>query len=516
MWVALSSYWMVGFGFAVNIVMTRLLAPEVFGVVALASFWAQLFRIQPKLGLGYAFAQHKETTGKAVGTYVSLEASSALAGVVLSLIAMPVLIAVGYSGTIVTLMAVLAFAAALETGAGIAATLLDRELQFRQASMLQSIAFSLSYVPAVWLAVTGGGVWSLVAQTVTYNFLFLIAIWFAAHRQLPQVWRLEWRFDYGYARRFLRFGITVGLGLMAGMLLTQLDNFLIGTFVGLTMLGFYDRAYRTAQWPSTLLNAAVGRAAFYTYARLQNDPARLHKSVTMVLWIISGLALPLALSVFVTAPDLLRLLYGDRWLPAAPFLRVLVLVSVVRPLWENAGTLFVAVGKPHLTLRLTLMQAAVLAAAGLPLTLVFGAGGTVAAVALAFLIGVILSYREVNSQLSLDLVGSLGGPLLAAALTIAGYVILNQLLGLTTSPFWHVSWLKRPTRLSLSMRWLICCSREALASGCNTCGAWRCGGPEVAQCESSTLFRATGPALAELRFSRPSLFVGWLAPTMSA
>ena len=216
---------------------------------------------------------------------------------------------------------------------------------------------------------------------------------------------------------------------MAGMLLTQLDNFLIGTFVGLTMLGFYDRAYRTAQWPSTLLNAAVGRAAFYTYARLQNDPARLHKSVTMVLWIISGLALPLALSVFVTAPDLLRLLYGDRWLPAAPFLRVLVLVSVVRPLWENAGTLFVAVGKPHLTLRLTLMQAAVLAAAGLPLTLVFGAGGTVAAVALAFLVGVILSYREVNSQLSLDLVGSFGGPLLAAALTIAGYVVLNQLLG---------------------------------------------------------------------------------------
>jgi O-antigen/teichoic acid export membrane protein len=313
-------------------------------------------------------------------------------------------------------------------------TFLEKEMRFAPTSLIQSVVFPLSYLPAFWLAVQDRGVWALVAQNVTYNLLFVVGTWWTVRWRMPQLWQVRWQFDAGLARQFIRFGLTVGLMLLAGLLLTQLDNFMIGTFVGITVLGFYDRAYRTAQWPATLLSSLISRAAFYTYARLQGDLARLQKTVTMMLWIITTLALPLALVIFITAPDLIRLLYGDRWLPSTLFLRILVVYAVMRPLWENAGSLFIAIGKPVLTTRFTFIQALVLAVAGLPLTILWGALGTCVAVGMAFVTGLVLTYRQLAREIPVRVLQTLGWPAAIAAVVVFGYWVLNPLVGLNDFP----------------------------------------------------------------------------------
>lgn len=430
LWVVASSYWTIGVGFIATVVITRLLEPEAFGIFALATFFVQLLRLQPKFGLGYAFAQHKDTTGKEIGTYCALELAAASASFLLSLVALPILSRLGYSGTLVQVSAVLAFAVAMEGIAGIGSTLLDKQLHFRQLSFVQSLVFPVSYVPALWLALNSAGVWSLVAQNLTYNALLLIGVWWIVRRHLPKVSLGRGHFDAALARRFLAFGMTVGLGLLAAMLLTQLDNFLIGTLVSVSVLGFYDRAYRTAQWPSTLLNSLISRAAYFTYAKLQDDLARLQKTVTMILWLITSLALPLALVIFIAAPDLLVLLYGEKWLPSALFLRILVTYSVLRPLWDNAGAMFLAVGKPRFVATLAVVQALILAISGIPLTLLWGAVGTCIAVGLAFAVGIVTMYRNLGREVPIKLGGVLGAPAVVAVATLLGYLALSRMVAL--------------------------------------------------------------------------------------
>ncbi len=435
-WVALSSYWNIGFGFVANIILTRLLSPEAFGTFALAMFFAQLLRLEPKLGLGYAFGQYKETTGEAVATYALLDIGAGLSGLVLFLLVAPLLGFLGYSSLVVVVGAALAAVAMVEGIGGVGGALLERELRFAPVSLVQGVAFPLSYAPAFWLATHGGGVWSLVAQNLTYNLLSLVGIAGFVWSWLPHIWQVRWRFSPLLAQKFLRFGIVVGVGMLAGMLLTQLDNFYIGTFVGVTVLGFYDRAYRMAQWPGLLFNAVLARTAFYTYARLQEDKERLQKTVTMVLWLIAIVALPLALVLFVAAPDLIVLLYGERWLPSTLFLRILVVLSVARPFWENAGALFVGLGRPELTTKFTIIQALVLVITGLPLTLAWDATGTCFAVGLAAIAGVLLFYYNMQAEVSLNLWSVLSGPVLAAGLTLLGYVAINRLTGLNDLWLW--------------------------------------------------------------------------------
>lgn len=433
---------MVGFGFAATIILTRMLPPEAFGRFTLAMFFAQLVRMQPKLGLGYGFAQDQEGADRATSTYVIMDTVAATSGLLLSLLIAPILLALGYAQGVAMVSVLLAGAAMTEGMAGIGSTLLEKQLHFRPASLIQTLAFPISYLPAFWLAAHQGGVWSLIAQNITFNLLTLIGVWWAVFRRWPHLRQMSWQLDRALVRRYLRFGLPVGVSLLAGMLMNQLDNFFVGTFVGETALGFYDRGYRTAQWPTLLLNSLIARTAFYTYARLQADRVRLEKAVTMMLWVVTMLALPLALVLFIVAPDFISIAYTDRWLPSTLFLRILVLVSVARPFWENAGTLFVALGKPNLTMKFTVIQAAVLTMAGVPLTLAWGAVGTCVAVGLAALTGLVLIYRTMNAEISLRLWPVLGVPAMAGILTVFGYLALSRLTGLNNLGLWQRAILK--------------------------------------------------------------------------
>lgn len=130
----------------------------------------------------------------------------------------------------------------------------------------------------------------------------------------------------------------------------------------------------------------------------------------MVLWLITSLALPIVLAVFITAPYLIVLLYGKRWLPSALFLRILVIYADVRPLWDCAVTFFIAIGKPKLTMVFVVVQVLVLASAGLPLTLLWGALGTCVGVGLAFVVGMVLIYISISREVSINLAVELGIP----------------------------------------------------------------------------------------------------------
>lgn len=434
-WVAASSIWLLGFGFIMNIALTRLLFPSDFGQFALAMFFAQLTRLQPKLNVSYAFAQHPRTSGEAIGTYFVTEAAVGAAGIALMVIISPILIGFGYSGTVVKVCIALSVVAFVESIGGMGNMLLDKELRFKETSILRCIVSPVSYVPAFWLAVHGGGVWSIVAQSLAYHLLFALAVWIVAPARLPHIMKIKWRPDPSLARKFLKFGATIGLSGFAGMLLAQTDNFLIGTIVGTMVLGLYDRAYHIAEWPGNLCNAVIARSVFFVYSRLQTDVTLLGKAVTMVIWAITGITLPVALAVFVVAPDLLLLIYGGRWVPAAPFLRLLIVFAILKPLWDNGTVFFIATGKPGLTAQCAVLQALVLIACGLPLALLWGATGVCLAVGLTFVTGAIFLYVHMARSISVNLMSLFGGPALAGLLTVLCYLIVTRLTALPVSGF---------------------------------------------------------------------------------
>ncbi len=433
--VAFTSYGLILFGFLSNLILTRLLAPDDFGVFALGVFFFSLLNLRPKLGVDQAFGQRPATTAETSGTFAVLSMAGGLASLLLALIAAPILRAFGYAPSVVWVMLALAGVGLSDSLMGIAWVHLDKALLFSRVSLVSAIAFPLSYIPGFYLALHGGSYWSLVAQNATYAVLLLIGLWWIFRASLPQVLAAGWKFSPRLAREFLRFGITVGVGATAAIVVYQFDNFLVGSVVSYAVAGFYTRAYQIAQWPSLLVSSVLARTAFYAYSQLQNDRPRLTKTAMMSLWLITTLALPVALAIFVSADDLVFLLFGEPWLPSALFVRFLVAYSILRPLLDDANSLFIAVGHPRRTTIVSLVQAVTIVAAATPLTFALGAPGTAIGVGVTFVAGLVFTYYFVRRTLpDLSLSQAFVVPALATAAALLAYVALANAVDWTLLP----------------------------------------------------------------------------------
>lgn len=434
LYVAAASYATIIIGFTGSVIMARLLSPQDFGTLAVAVFLFGLMNVRTKVGHGQAFARDPEFSGRGFGTVYVLDLGTAALSLVVALAIAPLLGVFGYTGDVSRVVLALAVIGMLDATGATAGLVLDKSLMFGRTTIAATFSLILSYIPALILALNGFGVWSLVAQLAAQTVISVVANWWLARRAAPELWRVPWTFDRVLGKKFVRFGLVWGGAAIAGFLNTQFDNFLVGTFVGLAALGFYDRAYRFASWPNLLVTSIISRASFFTYAKLQDDRARLSKTLDMTLWIITTLALPLALVVLVTAPDLVRILLGDRWLPAVPFLRILVIYSVIRPLLEDVGGLLVALGQPGLVSLASWTQTAALVIIGSGLTHAFGAIGTAIAVGISFVVGGVMLYRWLVRWVDLSIPRSLGLPLVVTGLTLVLYYFSSQWLNAQNLP----------------------------------------------------------------------------------
>jgi len=432
-YILASSYANMAMGIVYGIIMARLLDPDDFGVFALAMFFFTLIDLRGKLGLDYAFIHRHPTTDSLVTTHWGLQVGASMVALILVTLAAAVVSRLDYPEATVPIMIALAAIMIVEAAGATARAALEKELAFSRSTVVVTGSLLLSYLAAIGLATSGYSYWALVGQVAVNAAAGGVGFWWAYHR-LGRRPSIRFSFNRDIARWMLRFGATLAVGAVATVILLQFDNFLVGAFVGAAALGYYAMAYKVAQWPTGLVTHVVSRASLPTYAKLQNDQVRLSKAFELSLWLILTVATPLALAIFVSAPDFLILLFGEKWLPSAILLRFLIVYSVLRPLLDDTGALFTAIGKPRRITSVLVAQAVALIVVATPLTLAFDAVGTAAGVGVAFVVGISLTYRFVSQTIAIDLKRLFLPPTIAAIGSVVTYFALAGLIEMNALP----------------------------------------------------------------------------------
>lgn len=430
LWLTLFSYLGQFASFATTVFLTRMLGPEVFGVFALGTFWVSLLALRSKFGFNFAALRQPTADGELLGSYFRLDILISTASLALSIGAAFLLPYLGYSPQITLVVVVLAaceFFPALVGPYGLA---LEKELQLSRMSLVALSGSILASGVALLLAYAGAGVWSLLVMSLITTIVGLGGVYWVALHRVPALVQQKWTYSRSMAQRLLRQGLPIGLANQGQVVVVnQFDNFLIGTYAGATTLGYYDRAYRTSQWPNTLLTAALVRVGYLTFARVQDDLPRLAYAVKLSFWVLTTLGTPMALAIFFSAPDLVTVLYTDAWLPSAFFLRFLVLYSLISPFISLGSSLAYARGSVRIPLLIAVSQAAALILFGLPLTFWLGATGTIIAVGLTILVGFIFSATYVFRNLPISIVDVFGAPLIGLLASSMVTLLLFQAPG---------------------------------------------------------------------------------------
>lgn len=420
-WVFLGSYSVTLINFIVGIVLARILAPADFGVLALAVFYLTAFSVLKDWGVESALLYRKENLRETASTLFFLQIGLASLSVLLALTSSFLLRKI-YDPVISSILIVLAVFAVIESLGSIPRTLIEKQIAFRGLSLIEVLAVSLAGVLSIVLAVKGLGIWALVFQRVLTITIKTTGFWLLSHFRPLLI------FDKVVVSWFFKtFGAPIFISSLASLFLFQFDNFLIGTLVGATVLGFYTKAYQFASLPTQLITQVISRVAFPIYSQCQDDKEKLGKAFSIFLKGIWRLALPMAVGLFVLAPEIIELLLGEKWLPAVPLLRILAGYSLARILLDDTGPLFSGgLGKPKITTRILMIQAILLVVLGFVTTYFFHATGTAMAVNLVMLVGVLLAYQQINQELNLDLTKIFLVPIIAGAgMITAGFFVGN-------------------------------------------------------------------------------------------
>ncbi|MBC5772980.1 lipopolysaccharide biosynthesis protein [Pontibacter sp. KCTC 32443] len=401
-------------------IMARILSPEAFGLVAIAGVIIRFGSYFANLGLNKAVVQQEELTKDHIRAAFT---SSAILGLLFTGIiwaVAPIAAMFFKNPDAIPIVRAMAFAFLISGLSSTALSLLERNMQFKAISILETVSYIISYLGAgITLAYLGFGVWSLIYATLLQMVILLIGAYAVVRHNIL------FTFDWQVYKPLFSYGSRMSLISFLEFLSINLDTILIGRFLGDFRLGIYNRSRELISQPMHMLTRTIIKVMFPSFSKLQSDNERLGKAYLSSITFLATLIIPVCFGILVAAPEIVALLLGDKWIAAVPVLQILCLGIPLSFITMFAGMICDA--KAALNSKIVLNVAfMVVISIFFFLFKGFGLLGFASAIVLGELVKIIFYQKIINrelnisyrQQISVYLPGVINGSIIAVAIYV--------------------------------------------------------------------------------------------------
>ena len=346
----------------ISIVLARLLVPENYGVVAIASTIVTILTSVVQSSFNAPLVQKKELSQIDLSSsfYVML----AIAGMLYTLLfaAAPTISVIYGMPDLALVIRVLSLVLILGTWNSIQMALIYRNLRFRASMMINVVGIVVQGIVGIGMAYMGFGVWSLVSSQIAYQ-LTIGMIYGVYNHWIPGLC---------FSIQSIKDIWKIGLPLCGAELLTIVSSNVYPMSIGLRYtnaeLGLYQKGNSV---PTTIVNGIVTACStvfFSMMSRAQEDYESLKRLMRDGVSIVSYLIVPIALGLFCIAPEFVTIVLGKNWLEAIPLMQIACLTLSLYPLRIRTQAIK-AIGKAKQSLWINAVYA--VASNGLLLIFVF-------------------------------------------------------------------------------------------------------------------------------------------------
>jgi O-antigen/teichoic acid export membrane protein len=383
---SLGSNWLSkGLGVAKMIILARLLSPLDFGILGLTTFSLNILNVFSETGIEPALIQKDKIGREELDTTWTL---SIIRGAVLFVL---LFLGGGWiasyfdNDSLTPVLKIMAVTLLLGGCTNIGIIFFQKELAFKKKAILELAADIGGTVSAIVIAFWLRNVWALVAGTIIWGIVKCLFS-YRLHDYRP---RLYW--NWHIVKPFLSFGKYVfWIGVMA-FIITNADNALVGKLLGLTMLGFYAMAFNISNMPVTSLTGIMSQVFFPAYAKIKNDPGRIDEAFRKTFEAATIILMPLTTMMIILAPGFTALFLGKKWLPMVPALQVLCIFGLFRGISSLFYPLHLALNRPDIQAKIKSFDLVTFIILVYPLTIKWGILGTSCAMAIIYMINMIMN-----------------------------------------------------------------------------------------------------------------------------
>ncbi len=361
--------------------LARLLAPQDFGVFAMAGFVTVTLATVLEVGLAAALIQRpKPPTREEFQTFFSLQLlviSVLVAG--LFLLAPRLLGWLALDASFRWILLALLPCPWISGLGAMSCVRLDRSLRYGVLAKMDVLRV-LTYVGvALPLAFWGWGVWSLVIAMVASTVVRSAVAFQAAP------WPIGLRLAFSGMGKTLRSGVLFQTSTLTSLFRDHIPVLLAGPRFGPQAVGYLNWAKNMTFYSSQAITQAVSRVTFPSVSRIQQDPRAVQQMAQTSFKYVNLITFPGILIFAALIPEFVQVVFTSKWAPAIPAFYF----YSIRMLGSNISTLYIAVlnglGRIEISLRILVWWTVLDWALALALCSWFGFTG----VAMAYAIGVI-------------------------------------------------------------------------------------------------------------------------------
>lgn len=349
-----------GITFLVGIILARLLSPAEFGILGMITIFIAISNSIIDSGFSNALIRKNDAKRIDYNTVFifNLVLSLVLYGVLY--VASPAISRFFHEPQLVAITRVMGLLLLINALGIIQRTLLVKRVDFKTQTKVSVIASLGSAVVGVGMAWAGFGVWSLVGQQLSRQFLNTLFLW------VFNRWRPLLEFSIQSFKELFSFGSKL---LASGLIDTLFKNIyyiIIGRFYSAAQLGQYTRAEQFNMIFSSNLTSVIQRVSYPVLSSIQNEAERLREAYRRVIKSTMLVAFACMLGLAACAKPVILILIGEKWLVAAEYLQILCFSGMLYPLHAINLNILQVKGRSDLFLKLEIIKKGL---AVLPITL---------------------------------------------------------------------------------------------------------------------------------------------------
>jgi O-antigen/teichoic acid export membrane protein len=374
-WVGLSEAVLAAVNLLKSVVLARLLTPEVFGLMALASVAIRTIETFTRPGIAQALIARRGQFEEVSDTAFTMLVARGVMLAIAMAVAAPWVATFFEADDLKPVLQVLSLVFVIGSFANINTISRQRELEFRRLTYLSQATTLAGTVVTIAAAYWLRSVWALViGQIATVSINVGLSYWLLGGRP-------RFGFDRRVARDLLAYGKFITGSSIVLFVANEVDSATVGKILGPEQLGYYAMAMTTATMVTANLSKAASSVMMPAYSKFQTDIPALRNAYLRTLSLVMLVVLPTSLGLIAVAEPLVRVVFGERWMPTVVPLQILAVFGFVRALVSFNGYLFEGMGLPGVPFKLGLLRVAVILPLLLPMIHEFGLAGAAVTVA---------------------------------------------------------------------------------------------------------------------------------------
>lgn len=339
-----------GVSFIVSIILARLLAPDVYGTIALITVFTTILQVFVDSGMGNALIQKKdadETDFSTVFFFNIVVCSVLYLGMY---IAAPLIAGFYNDNELTAVIRVLSLTIVISGVKNVQQAYVSKNMLFKRFFYATLGGTLGAAVIGITMAYRGFGVWALVIQQVFNAFMDTVILWVTVG------WRPKRRFSFQRLGGLFSYGWKL---LISGLLDTVYGNvrqLIIGKMYSSEDLAYYNRGRQFPNFIVNNVNSSIDSVLFPVMSSVQDNREAVkqmtRKSIKISIYVMA----PLMMGLAFMADTVVDLILTEKWSECVPFLRIFCITFMFHPIHTANLNAIKAMGRSDLFLKLEVIK----------------------------------------------------------------------------------------------------------------------------------------------------------------